>query len=107
MHDSMEKIHACFCAYMLKMDVKAQKHACFCVFSPFSAPPPPPLHHNDKGLLVHATLFACCYMNVFVWNELENSILSLCPAFSPTLDSARLEETLIRRAFIHSCSPVT
>ena len=47
----MEKIHGnmhVFCAYSLKIYMKAQKHACFHVFSLFSAHLFPPLHHNGK-----------------------------------------------------------
>ena len=42
---SIDLYHSCFCVYILKMYIKAQKHVCFHVFSPFSA------HLTDKGLL--------------------------------------------------------
>ena len=42
---------ACFCAYMLEIYIKAQKHACFHVYFPFSAHLYPPCIVMVKGLL--------------------------------------------------------
>ena len=41
---TMEKIYACFSAFMYIFNMKAPKHACFHVIFPFRAyfPPPPP-----------------------------------------------------------------
>ena len=48
---------ACFCVYVIKIYMKAQKHACFHIFSPFSAHLYPPLHHNGKRSISCTVLY--------------------------------------------------
>ena len=41
-----------FCAFMFKIDMKAQKTCKFSCISHLESPFTPPLHHNDRGSIV-------------------------------------------------------
>ena len=68
----METRMFCFCAYMLRIYMKSQKHAYFHVFSPFSAHLYPPLHHNGKRP-IEGSIF-----NLFTLSRQLSSIVPKC-----------------------------